>query len=201
MKTNILTDEQRKLVEENYNLIYAVIPKIVASDFYDIDPEDLEQIALLHLCGAAAEYDSSSGCTFSTYAVNYIRMRIFDEFAAKRRKNADYHAGRAVVTDDEGNELDISDIAVAEENAEKQTVYSGTVLSLKSEIEILKKKNAGNEVAAQIIEEIMNGTPQPDAIRKISSSRGIAYSYCSRVLREFREKLKEYAIREEIYVG
>lgn len=200
MKTNILTNEQKKLVEENYNLIYAVIPKIAASDFYDIEPEDLEQIALLHLCGAAAEYDPASDCVFSTYAVNYIRMRIFDEFAAKRRKNADYHAGRAVITDDDGNELDISEIAVAEENAEKRTIYSGTLLSLKSEIEILKMKSSGNEVAAQIIEEILNGTPQPDAIRKISNSRGIAYSYCSRVLREFREKLKNYAIREGIYV-
>lgn len=199
MDTTFLTKEQKKLVEENYNLIYTVVPKIAASDFYDIDSEDIEQTALMYLCEAAAEYDSASGCTFSTYAVNFIRMRLFDEYAAKRRKNADYHAGRTSVTDDDGDELDISEIVAARENTENAVILSETVLNLTEEISILRKKNSGNAVAAKIIEEIIGGKDQADAIREVSRENGVSYSYCTRVLRGFREKLKEYAVREGIY--
>lgn len=60
-----LNDEQRKLAEDNHNLIYSILQKYKLG--YD-DVEDWYGIAAEGLCKAAATYDPSSGNTFSTYA-------------------------------------------------------------------------------------------------------------------------------------
>ena len=58
-----LTDEQKKLVEDNHNLIYFTIHK------YNLDIEEYYDIFALALCKAAINYDINKGPTFSTYAV------------------------------------------------------------------------------------------------------------------------------------
>ena len=64
-----LSTEQRKLVEENHNLIYAVIHRL------NLSVEDYYDIAAIGLCKAAIKYDSERGM-FSTFAFSVIRNEI-----------------------------------------------------------------------------------------------------------------------------
>lgn len=74
--TNRLTDEQRKLVEENAQLIYGFIHKynLPADDFYDL--------CAIGLCRAAKNYEPKKGA-FSTWAYMYM----LSELTHLKRKN------------------------------------------------------------------------------------------------------------------
>ena len=74
-----LTDEQRKLVEENHDLIYGYAMK------HNISVDDYYGVLAMGLCDAAKKFDKSKG-SFSTIA--YMRMRwMFDWYLQ--------HEGRA----------------------------------------------------------------------------------------------------------
>ena len=64
-----LNDEQRKLVEDNHNLIYQYLidNKLPQDEYYDI--------AAIGLCKAALKYDTSKGA-FSTYVYRAI-LKLF----------------------------------------------------------------------------------------------------------------------------
>ena len=63
-----MTDEQRKLVEDNHNLIYGFLnKKELTDDYYDI--------VALGLCKAAMNYDESKG-RFSTLAFKCMDREI-----------------------------------------------------------------------------------------------------------------------------
>ena len=61
MKLN-LTDEQRKLVEDNHNLIYFYM------NFKKVDPDESYHDLAMGLCKAARTYNPKKGA-FSTYAM------------------------------------------------------------------------------------------------------------------------------------
>lgn len=75
--SEIMNDEQRALVEDNYNLVHFVLQRLnIDKDRYD----DYEQVAALALCKAALRFDESKGYKFTTYAVNSIRYRLLTYF-------------------------------------------------------------------------------------------------------------------------
>ena len=57
-----MNDEQRKLVEDNHNLIYAFLHK------YNLSIDEYYDVAAIGLCKAAIMFDKKKECTFSTYA-------------------------------------------------------------------------------------------------------------------------------------
>ena len=72
----MLTDSQRKTVEDNLALIGFTINKYYAGgQDLPIQREDLEQICSVHLCRAAQNYDPAKG-EFSTFAVDYIKSAV-----------------------------------------------------------------------------------------------------------------------------
>lgn len=72
-----MTDEQRTVVEKNYNLIHHVLKKFTfPKDKY----EDYEQIGALALCKAAILFDESKGFKFTTFAVSYIKFSLLTYF-------------------------------------------------------------------------------------------------------------------------
>ena len=68
-----LNDEQRKLVEQNHNLIYSAMTKcgIRRQDF-----DDYYGFAAIGLCKAAIDYDKTRSKSFSTYAYLCIQNEI-----------------------------------------------------------------------------------------------------------------------------
>lgn len=71
-----LNDEQRKLVEDNHNLIYFYARK------HHIDLEEYYDVLAMALCYAAYHYDSSKG-TFSTLAIRTMEMKMYNDYRSK----------------------------------------------------------------------------------------------------------------------
>lgn len=76
----MLTDEQRKLVEDNLSLVPYTLKKYYP-DFarMPIEYEDLKGHGYCALCNAAETFDTSKGFSFSTYACSAIRGYILHE--------------------------------------------------------------------------------------------------------------------------
>lgn len=65
-----LTEEQRKMVEDNHNLIYVALKQYSTPREY----EDAYGVMAEGLCNAVRRYDPSRGVAFSTYAVKCMQM-------------------------------------------------------------------------------------------------------------------------------
>ena len=82
-----MTEEQKKLVEDNHNLIYFMIHK------YNLDIEEYYDIFALSLYKAAINYDISKGYTFSTYALSAMKGDFLHNI---RKGNAQRRSGTCV---------------------------------------------------------------------------------------------------------
>ena len=83
-----MTDEQRKLVEDNHNLIYSFLQSCCLSI------EECYDLAAIGLCKAAMHYKNDIGL-FSTLAYKCMRNEIGTEF---RKKTADKYLPENLVT-------------------------------------------------------------------------------------------------------
>jgi len=83
-KQEKLNDAQRRLVEDNVNLVPFCIGK-----YFPNSPrryaEDMMSSGYFGLCCAAARFDSGRNMAFCTYAVACIRWRIFNDLRKERR--------------------------------------------------------------------------------------------------------------------
>jgi RNA polymerase sigma factor (sigma-70 family) len=77
-----MTDEQRKLAEDNMNLVYYTIAKEYPTYKFD---EDIRQTGLLGLCKAAMKRDETKG-EFSTFAYRCIHNEIRKEFRSRQKQ-------------------------------------------------------------------------------------------------------------------
>lgn len=73
-----ITEEQRKLVEENHNLIYSFLQK------YKLSVDDYYGLAAIGLCKAGSAFDVSKS-NFSTYAYKCMFNEIMHEIRKKTR--------------------------------------------------------------------------------------------------------------------
>lgn len=69
-KSFVLTEEQKKLVEANLDLVPYTINKYLSSSQFDFD--DLRSFGYYALCRAAVTFDSTRNRMFSTYAIKCI---------------------------------------------------------------------------------------------------------------------------------
>lgn len=77
-----MTAEQRKLAEDNMNLVYYTIAKEYPTYKFD---EDIRQTGLLGLCKAAMKWDETKGA-FSTFACQCIHNEIRKEFRSRQKQ-------------------------------------------------------------------------------------------------------------------
>ena len=79
-----MTEEQKKLAEENHSLIYFYARKyhISKKDF-----EDMYGILAIGLCKAARDYDESRGSAFSTVAMGYMLNECRNAYRCDKYKN------------------------------------------------------------------------------------------------------------------
>lgn len=101
-----LNEEQRKLAEDNHNLILSYLSKkhLSYDEFYDV--------CAIGLCIAALNYDSSLGYSFSTLAFLCMKNEVMREF---RQMNL----ARIVPSD----LIDSLDAPLSKESGDKYTLY------------------------------------------------------------------------------
>lgn len=78
----MLTPEQKKIVEENHNLIYFYINN------NDLDESEYYDLLALSLCKAAKKFDPSKS-KFSTFALHCFKMDHWIELRNKKAKKRD----------------------------------------------------------------------------------------------------------------
>lgn len=118
-----LNDEQRKLVEQNHNLIYSAMTKcgIRKQDF-----DDYYGFAAAGLCKAVVDYNESKAKSFSTYAYKCMRKEII---AYTRWRFADKRDERLIVSynqlmnDLDENEKEYSFLLSDKKNNEKNSNF------------------------------------------------------------------------------
>lgn len=79
-----MTEEQKKLAEENHSLIYFYARK------YNISKQDFDDmygILAIGLCKAARDYDESRGSAFSTVAMGYMLNECRNAYRCDKYKN------------------------------------------------------------------------------------------------------------------
>lgn len=85
MKTYELTEDQRKLAEENVKLVPFALNRFFGYEL--AKDEDMQSIGNIGLCIAAATYDPSRKASFSTYAVTCIANEIRKHFQLAHKKS------------------------------------------------------------------------------------------------------------------
>lgn len=118
-----LNDEQRRLVEQNHNLIYSAMTKcgIRRQDF-----DDYYGFVATGLCKAVVNYDESKAKSFSTYAYKCMQKEIIAytrwRFADKRdeRLTVSYNQ---LINDLDENEKEYSFLLADKKNNEKNSNF------------------------------------------------------------------------------
>lgn len=122
-----MTEQQKKLVEENHNLIYGFLHK------QNLDPEEYYDLAAIALCEAAQIYDPDRGISFSTLGYRCMYNCIGHEIRksnTKKRQGAVLSYYQAT-TDDSTSFLDLMESA---RNVEKEAVFRIMLKNLMSNI-------------------------------------------------------------------
>ena len=83
-RRKIMTEEQKKLAEDNHNLIYFYARKYHMSKQ---DFEDRDGILAIGLCKAARDYDESRGRAFSTVAMGYMLNECRNAYRCDKYRN------------------------------------------------------------------------------------------------------------------
>lgn len=119
-----LNDEQRKLVEQNHNLIYSAMRKfgVRRQDF-----DDYYGFAAVGLCKAVVGYDESKAKSFSTYAYKCMRTEIAAynrwRFADKRDERLTVSYNQLMNDLDEENEKEYSFLLSDKKTNEKNSNF------------------------------------------------------------------------------
>lgn len=112
-----LNNEQRKLVEDNHNLIYQYLidNNLPQDEYYDI--------AAIGLCKAAIGYDSSKGVTFGTYVYQSIRNNIKQCELNNKRHNVETMSYNNLSTvHGEGTEVEHLETFYSNDDTEEENV-------------------------------------------------------------------------------
>lgn len=173
-KTSKLNNEQRKLVEENYNLLYGFMTN------HNLDYNQWYDICAIGLCKAALRYNTSAN--FSTYAYKCMLNEVRNEMQKlKLKKNMGVSETVSLSTE----------VHLA---TDKIVCTLDEFIASKRETE---KEAVGRIWAEWFIDKlplttlkILLGKLQAKTLRDISEEVGVSFSRCSAAMRDLREYYK-----------
>ena len=171
-----MTQEQRKLVEDNYKLVRFFCKK------YRIDPEEYHGNLSIGLCKAAMSYDETKGFSFSTYAMkcmyNEYLQKIRDDNNKQMSFEKTFLSLDKEMSNDCGDTWTLADI-VSKSNSEPwQNIISFKIKDILSEKEL------------RVCKMYYNGLSQS----MIGEKEGCTQTYISRILTKARKKLEKEMI-------
>ena len=171
-----MNDEQRKLVEDNHNLIYAILHK------YNLPIDEFYDVAAIGLCKAAITFDAEKGYLFSTYACVVIK----NELKLVFRRNASERAipfdkltyYQSVISDGDGKETELLDIISGNTDIEADIIANETFKRVYSTL---------SEQDRRIIHMFELGYKQ----NEIAKNVGYSQPYVSRIKKKIVKLLEE----------
>lgn len=170
-----LTDEQRRLAEENMPLVGYVIARCIGFRPAPQDMEDYHQIGMVGLCKAASRYDAGRG-DFATLAVPCIRNEIWMNERKRKSRNVckTISLQAPVVNSKTGESGTIEDFVADKDDVE----------SIFDALEWMAYIRRLPERERAIMHMRLTGMGQAEIAKKLR----ISQSYVSRVLSRIRAK-------------
>ena len=166
-----LTEEQKKLVEENHNLIYWFAKK------YHVPIEDYYDVLAQGLCMAAYHYDPSK-CSFSTYAYLCMNTEMHVEYRKTLRKS-EIPQGNIFHYE---NAWQLSDLIPTNEKTENKVIDKISYENLTSLLnDILNDKDK------EVLSYILNGL----TMREIAKIEGTSHQAIHNRMKKIRDKVKK----------
>lgn len=166
-----LTEEQKKLVEENHSLIYWFAKK------YHIPIEDYYDVLAQGLCMAAYHYDPSK-CSFSTYAYLCMNTEMHVEYRKTLRKS-EIPQGNIFHYE---NAWQLSDLIPTNEKTENKVIDKISYENLTSLLnDILNDKDK------EVLSYILNGL----TMREIAKIEGTSHQAIHNRMKKIRDKVKK----------
>jgi RNA polymerase sporulation-specific sigma factor len=105
-----MTDEQKKLVENNINLARYLANKWISRGIRNFNYDDLFSLFLYALCKASVAFNPNYGAKFSTYAMVCMNNEVKMAFRKMITSREYFEWGEVVNQDEEGNLLRVTDI-------------------------------------------------------------------------------------------
>ena len=166
-----LTEEQKKLVEENHNLIYWFAKK------YHVPIEEYYDVLAQGLCMAAYHYDPSK-CSFSTYAYLCMNTEMHVEYRKTLRKS-EIPQGNIFHYE---NAWQLSDLIPTNEKTENKVIDK---ISYENLISLLN--DILNDKDKEVLSYILNGL----TMREIAKIEGTSHQAIHNRMKKIREKVKK----------
>ena len=166
-----LTEEQKKLVEENHNLIYWFAKK------YHVPIEEYYDVLAQGLCMAAYHYDPSK-CSFSTYAYLCMNTEMHVEYRKTLRKS-EIPQGNIFHYE---NAWQLSDLIPTNEKTENKVIDR---ISYENLISLLN--DILNDKDKEVIGYILNGL----TMREIAKIEGTSHQAIHNRMKKIRDKVKK----------
>ena len=166
-----LTEEQKKLVEENHSLIYWFAKK------YHISIEEYYDVLAQGLCMAAYHYDPSK-CSFSTYAYLCMNTEMHVEYRKTLRKS-EIPQGNIFHYE---NAWQLSDLIPTNEKTENKVIDR---ISYENLISLLN--DILNDKDKEVLNYILNGL----TMREIAKIEGTSHQAIHNRMKKIREKVKK----------
>ena len=133
-----LNDEQRKIVEQNHNLIYSAMRNY---GIFDENFDDYYGAAAIGLCKAVLNYDSRTNNTLSTFAYACINNELYSQIRMKNTEsnklNDNALSYNATYMTPSGEETSGEEFMLVQKNFEKNLVFK---LLFQDTIRILDNK-------------------------------------------------------------
>lgn len=169
-----MTDQQKKLVEDNHNLIYWFLHT------YHLNEEDYYDLAAIGLCNAAINFNSDI-CKFSTFAIRCMYNSVFSEY--RKRKNQKYIPDHKIQSYDcclyDNTDTELLDLLASDENLLDKLEFQ---ILLKEFLDTLDNRDI------IILQLRLKGCNQSS----IASYLGISQSYTSRLIKNIRNRYSDY---------
>lgn len=166
-----LTEEQKKLVEENHSLIYWFAKK------YHVPIEEYYDVLAQGLCMAAYHYDPSK-CSFSTYAYLCMNTEMHVEYRKTLRKS-EIPQGNIFHYE---NAWQLSDLIPTNEKTENKVIDK---ISYENLISLLN--DILNDKDKEVLTHIVNGL----TMREIAKIEGTSHQAIHNRMKKIREKVKK----------
>ena len=166
-----LTEEQKKLVEENHSLIYWFAKK------YHVPIEEYYDVLAQGLCMAAYHYDPSK-CSFSTYAYLCMNTEMHVEYRKTLRKS-EIPQGNIFHYE---NAWQLSDLIPTNEKTENKVIDR---ISYENLISLLN--DILNDKDKEVLSYILNGL----TMREIAKIEGTSHQAIHNRMKKIRDKVKK----------
>lgn len=173
-----MTDEQRKLVEDNHNLIYGFLNK------KELDIDYYYDIVAIGLCNAAMTYDSTKG-KFSTFAYGCMNreLKIYNNYLNRKKSVPEDIVYSYNVKANEDVSESIIDAVIEDSN--NNIDYSTETISFNYFLNTLKDRER------LIIEHLKNGLTQQEIAKELNRSQ----QAISLKVKEIRKRWERYSNR------